>query len=161
MPSGTRCATNAIPPMFSAVAAICRTGRVSQSANTGGESSSEINANQLQVDSILDTINRISGSTTFEKYLLIDDSSAMIGDLEETLLDGAAFYMHRSVWSKIRASKDTAGNYILPFAGLAQPEPAVENHPGGGPIKPAGEILGYPVYTNRWLPGVGDSNRNG
>jgi HK97 family phage major capsid protein len=102
-----------------------------------------------------------SGSTTFEKYLLIDDSSAMIGDLEETLLDGAAFYMHRSVWSKIRASKDTAGNYILPFAGLAQPEPAVENHPGGGPIKPAGEILGYPVYTNRWLPGVGDSNRNG
>jgi len=102
-----------------------------------------------------------SGSTTFEKYALMDDSSAMIGDLEETLLDGAAFYMHRSVWAKVRIDKDTAGNYILPFAGLAKPDAAVENHPGGGPIKPAGEILGYPVYTNRWLPAIGASSVNG
>jgi HK97 family phage major capsid protein len=100
-----------------------------------------------------------SGETTFEAMKIMDDGSAMIGDLEESLLDGAGFYMHRTVWAKLRSSKD--GNYILPFAGLAQPEPAVENHPGGGPIKPAGQILGYPVYTNRWLPGVGDSNRNG
>ena len=36
-----------------------------------------------------------------------------------------------------------------------------ESNPGGGPIKPAGEILGYPVYTNRWLPAVGASSVNG
>jgi len=102
-----------------------------------------------------------SGSTTFSKYALMDDSSAMIGDLEESLLDGAAFYMNRSLWAKIRISKDTAGNYILPYAGWAKPDPAVENHPGGGPIKPAGEILGYPVYTNRWMPAVGASSVNG
>jgi HK97 family phage major capsid protein len=102
-----------------------------------------------------------TGSTTFAKYALMDDSSAIIGDLEESILDGAAFYMNRSVWAKIRVEKDGGGNYILPFAGLARPEPAVENHPGGGPIKPAGEILGYPVYTNRWLPAVGASAVNG
>lgn len=102
-----------------------------------------------------------SGSTTFSKYTLMDDSSAMIGDLEESILDGAAFYMNRSLWAKVRVEKDTAGNYILPFAGLSKPEPAVENHPGGGPIKPAGEILGYPVYTNRWMPAVGASSVNG
>ena len=41
-------------------------GLVTQSANTGGLSQDEIAANQLQVDSILSTINRLAGSTTFE-----------------------------------------------------------------------------------------------
>src|SRR6266513_70295 len=36
---------------------------VNQSANTGGLSKEEVDANQLQVDSILNTVNRISGST--------------------------------------------------------------------------------------------------
>jgi HK97 family phage major capsid protein len=99
--------------------------------------------------------------TTFASMKVMDDSSQMIGSLEESILDGAAFYMNRTVWAKLRTQKDTAGNYILPYAGWAKPEPAMENHPGGGPIKPAGEILGYPVYTNRWLPAVGASNVNG
>jgi HK97 family phage major capsid protein len=102
-----------------------------------------------------------SGETTFASGKVMDDSSAMIGDLEESILDGAAFYMNRTVWAKWRVQKDGAGNYILPYAGLAKPDPALENHPGGGPVKPAGEILGYPVYTNRWLPAVGASNVNG
>jgi HK97 family phage major capsid protein len=80
-----------------------------------------------------------TGSTTFAKYAVMD----------------------RTVWAKLRTQKDTAGNYILPYSGWAKPEPAMENHPGGGPIKPAGEILGYPVYTNRWCPAVGASSVNG
>jgi len=102
-----------------------------------------------------------TGETTFGSMKVMDDSSQMIGALEESILDGAAFYMNRTVWAKLRTQKDTAGNYILPYAGWAKPEPAMENHPGGGPIKPAGEILGYPVYTNRWLPAVGASSVNG
>src|SRR3954454_20943256 len=39
---------------------------VSQSANTGGLSPEEISANQLQVDSILNTVNRISQATAFQ-----------------------------------------------------------------------------------------------
>jgi flagellin len=49
---------------------------VSQSANTGGLSSDEINANQLQADSILSTINRIAGSTTFEGKQLLNGNYA-------------------------------------------------------------------------------------
>jgi flagellin len=51
-------------------------GLVGQAANTGGLSSSEVAANQLQVDSILSTINRISQSTTFEGRQLLNGNLA-------------------------------------------------------------------------------------
>ena len=47
-------------------------GLVNQSANTGGLSTDELNANQLQVDSILSTINRIAGSTAFQGKQLLN-----------------------------------------------------------------------------------------
>jgi flagellin len=51
-------------------------GLVSQSANTGGLSTAEVAANQSQVDSIISTINRIAGSTSFSgKQLLNGDLS--------------------------------------------------------------------------------------
>ena len=49
---------------------------VSQSANTGGLSQDEVNANQLQVDSILSTINRISQSTSFQGTQLLNGNFA-------------------------------------------------------------------------------------
>ena len=102
-----------------------------------------------------------SGSTSFSKYAVLDDSSQLIGALEESVLGDSAFYMNRTLWAKLRTQKDTAGNYILPYSGWAKPNPAMEDHVGGGPVKPAGEILGYPVYTNRWIPAVGASSVNG
>ena len=45
---------------------------VSQAANTGGLSDEELAANQLQVDSILGTINRIAGSTAFQGAKLLN-----------------------------------------------------------------------------------------
>ncbi|WP_428938132.1 flagellin [Fontivita pretiosa] len=45
---------------------------VSQAANSGGLSSEEIAANQLQVDSILNTINRIAQSTAFQGKKLLN-----------------------------------------------------------------------------------------
>ncbi|MGE5607674.1 MAG: flagellin, partial [Bacillota bacterium] len=47
-------------------------GLVSQTANTGGLSKEELEANQLQVDSILSTINRIAKGTSFEGMKLLD-----------------------------------------------------------------------------------------
>jgi flagellin len=47
-------------------------GLVNTAANTGGLSSDEIAANQLQVDSILSTINRLAGSTSFNGKQLLD-----------------------------------------------------------------------------------------
>jgi flagellin len=45
---------------------------VSQSANSGGLSSEEVQANQLQVDSILNTVNRIAQSTSFQGTKLLN-----------------------------------------------------------------------------------------
>ncbi len=45
-----------------------------QSANTGAESPDEIAANQLQVDSILSSINRISNTTQFNGVKLLNGS---------------------------------------------------------------------------------------
>jgi len=47
-------------------------GLVNNSANKAGLSPEEQNANQLQVDSILSTINRISNSTSFEGVKLLN-----------------------------------------------------------------------------------------
>jgi flagellin len=47
-------------------------GLVGQAASTGGLSSDQVAADQLQVDSILSTINRIADSTTFEGNQLLN-----------------------------------------------------------------------------------------
>lgn len=47
-----------------------------QTANTGGLSTEEVQANQLQVDSILSTVNRIAGSTKFEGMSLLNGNLA-------------------------------------------------------------------------------------
>ncbi|MEM6312666.1 MAG: flagellin [Planctomycetota bacterium] len=49
-------------------------GLVSQSANTGGLSKEEIDANQLQIDSILETVNRLASATSFQGQKLLDGS---------------------------------------------------------------------------------------
>lgn len=49
-------------------------GLTNQAANTGGLSDEEIAANQLQVDSILSTINRIAGTTSFQGKKLLNGS---------------------------------------------------------------------------------------
>lgn len=97
-----------------------------------------------------------SGKNTFEEFAVIDDSSAMIGDLEESVLEGAAFYMNRTVWANLRVQKDSDGHYMLDHAG-APSEAILKYNPTGGGVKPAGEILGFPVFTCRHLPALTDS----
>lgn len=98
-----------------------------------------------------------TNATTADGFDVLQDSSNMIGQLEESILIGAAFYCHRTVWAALRVQKDSGGNFILPFAGLASPA-ALSVDPTGGPIRPAGSILGFPVYTNRWLPQLPSGN---
>src|SRR5215213_9408435 len=49
---------------------------VGQAANTGGLSTEEVQANQLQVDSILGSINRIAGATAFQGTKLLNGNYA-------------------------------------------------------------------------------------
>lgn len=99
-----------------------------------------------------------SGNTGFDKYSVIDDSSDVIASLEESVLDSAAFYFSRTVWAKLRAQKDQAGVYLLQLAGL-NPSTLAADAKNGGP-RPAGMIMGFPVYTVRHLPGMTGSAAN-
>jgi flagellin len=60
-------------------------GLVTEASNTGAISDSEIAANQLQVDSSLEAINRIARSTTFQGRRLLD------GSLDFVTTAGAGF----------------------------------------------------------------------
>src|SRR5688500_14743212 len=51
-------------------------GLVNEAANSGGLSAEEVAANQLQVDSILTTINRIAQSTSFQGKKLLNGNYA-------------------------------------------------------------------------------------
>src|SRR5947209_7546999 len=51
-------------------------GLINQSASTGGLTPAETDANQLQVDSILNTINRLAGSTAFQGLKLLNGNFA-------------------------------------------------------------------------------------
>ena len=73
-------------------------------ANTGGLSDAERLANQMQIDSILSSVNRIAGSTTFAGQQLLDGSatvtagggsvtidSVSTGNLGEVEIDGDTY----------------------------------------------------------------------
>jgi HK97 family phage major capsid protein len=90
--------------------------------------------------------------TGFDKFDPIADAANVEAQIEESVLDGSCYVMHRTVWAKIRAAKDTAGNFILPFAGVMQ-SPAMAAFSGQiGGRKPVGELNGYPVFTCRHMP---------
>jgi HK97 family phage major capsid protein len=98
----------------------------------------------------VNTYTLATGNTTFNKFNPVTDAGNVIATLEESILDGAAWYMHRTTWAAIRtALASTSG---LPFLFLSGAGRELSDNPGGGPIKPAGEMAGYPVFTNRWLP---------
>jgi HK97 family phage major capsid protein len=91
-----------------------------------------------------------TGGTSYNKFNPVTDAGNVIGLLEESILDGSAWYMHRTSWAAIRTTLASTSGIPLLFLSGAGNE--LENNPGGGPIKPAGQMGGYPVYTNRWLP---------
>lgn len=88
-----------------------------------------------------------TGKSTFASLDIVE-ASDIIAQVEESMLEGAAFFMHRTVWAKLRAQKDTAGNYIFGYTNTD----FASFVPKAGGTKPAGFILGYPVYTTRHLP---------
>ena len=93
-----------------------------------------------------------SGQTTFASFKL-EDASNMIGTIEESILEGAAFYFSKTVWAKIRVARESAtGAYLLPQVG-APTTVLLDNYKGMiGGARPVGEILGYPVFSIRHLP---------
>jgi hypothetical protein len=86
-----------------------------------------------------------TGGTTYAKFNPVTDAANVIATLEESILDGAAWYMHRTVWAAIRSA--LASSSGLPFLFLSGAGKELSDQPGGGPIKPAGEMAGYTWFV--------------
>lgn len=86
-----------------------------------------------------------TGKTTFASFDIAEASDA-IANVEESVLDGAAFYFNRTVWAKLRAVNS---NGIYLFGGQNSGVAQIDTQ---GPLKAQGYILGFPVYTSRHLP---------
>ena len=71
-------------------------GLITTTANSAGLSQSEKEANQLQIDSILQTIDRVSGQTSFQGTKLLDGNfdfrvSSQATGIEDLRVNGAKF----------------------------------------------------------------------
>lgn len=94
---------------------------VTQSANTGGLSREELDANQLQIDSVLQTIDRLAGATSFQGMKLLNgnfdyqttDVSSVVSDFQ---VNGAklGFQETRDVDVVITESAQVGG-FLLSF----------------------------------------------
>jgi flagellin len=96
---------------------------VGEAANSGGLSKEEINANQLQVDSILSTINRIAGTTSFQGKKLLN------GELDYATSGVTATQVNDL---RINAAKlGSAESVAVDVAVVASSEAATINYTGG------------------------------
>ncbi len=96
-----------------------------------------------------------SGKTKLGDFNIVEDAANAMAQLEESVLEDCAFYMHRTVWAQIRTMKDSSGAYILPWAGAGR---VVTVEPMGRAPSPFGEMCGFPVYSLRHLPQLPAAN---
>ena len=100
------------------------------------------------------TFTMPSGETGFEEFNPVADAADVIGNVEESVLDGCVWVFNRTVWAKIRQAKDAANHYILAEAGGITPEILAAYAGKLGGAKPVGMMAGYPVFTCKHLPGM-------
>jgi len=101
----------------------------------------------------VNTYTMATGNTTYAKFNPVTDALNMVATVEESVLDGCAFYCHRTVWADIAGTlASTSGLPFLYFGAMAANNSGLEKDPTGGPIRAAGYMAGFPVYTNRWMP---------
>src|SRR5690606_36050096 len=93
-------------------------GLLNGSANTAGLSDSEREANQLQIDSILQTIDRVAGSTSFQGTKLLNGNfdyqvTGVNGGVSDFSVRGAKFTGSSQTVSAIVTGSARRGGIVL------------------------------------------------
>jgi len=93
-------------------------GLVTTSANSAGLSSSEKDANQLQIDSILQTIDRVSGATSFQGSKLLNGNldyqvNAVDAGVTDINIRGAKFNTATQAVSAVVTASAQQGGLLL------------------------------------------------
>jgi HK97 family phage major capsid protein len=99
-----------------------------------------------------------SGKTHFGDFDPIADAANVIALMEESILDGCAWYMHRTVWAYLAQKLASTSGIPYLYLGNLGGNDYLEKDSLGGPIRAAGRMLSFPVYTNRWLPALPAGN---
>jgi len=93
-----------------------------------------------------------TGMSTFTGASIPDNARTLISSVIPWALQGAAFFMHRSVWALFQTTKAaTTGNYLLSTFNPVMTDPSKAQ---GYPLAMAGTMWGYPVYLSDKLPGT-------
>ena len=89
--------------------------------------------------------------TTFATASTPDNARTLISKIKPWALQGAAFVMHRTVWSFFQQAKaSTSGNYFLSTFNPVMTGTSAQ----GFPLAMAGTMWGYPVYLSDKMPSV-------
>jgi len=98
-------------------------GLITATANTAGLSDEEKKANQLQIDSVLQTIDRIASSTSFQGNRLLNGNldyaaTAVAGDVSDFEINGAKLGFGGSLDVDVVVTNSAqAGGFFLSFGG--------------------------------------------
>ena len=87
-----------------------------------------------------------TGKNTFAEFDA-DEASDIIAQVKESVLTDCAFYLHRTVWAKVRQVKTANGMYTV-----GQNNSMIAANFKKVGIQPAGVMWDYPVYTSDYLP---------
>jgi flagellin len=98
---------------------------VTSTANTAGLSDEEKEANQLQIDSILQTIDRVASSTSFQGTKLLNGNldyqvSNIDGQIDSVKVNGAKLEHDETLDVEINVTQSAqVGGFLLQFGGAA------------------------------------------
>ncbi|MFG0274403.1 MAG: flagellin [Phycisphaerales bacterium] len=98
-------------------------GLITSTANTAGLSDEEKKANQLQIDSILQTIDRIANSTSFQGTRILNgnfdyNATGVAGDVSNFKVNGAKLGFEGSLAVDVVVTNSAqAGGFFLSFGG--------------------------------------------
>jgi HK97 family phage major capsid protein len=106
------------------------------------------------VSSEVNQLALASGNVTYAAFDT-DKASEAIATVEEAELDGAAFFLHRTIVHALRIKKDGANAYLL-----TNPNPIMFSEVGSG-LRPQMMIHNMPVYTSPVLPKTSDASQTG
>jgi HK97 family phage major capsid protein len=68
-------------------------------------------------------------------------------------LQGAGYFMHRTIWNEIQKAKSSvSGEYLLNIQNISKTEAVAQ----GYPIQPAGLLFNYPVFLTDVMPALAD-----
>jgi len=100
-------------------------GLITSSANTAGLSQEELEANQLQIDSILQTIDRVAGSTSFQGNRLLNGNldftaTSVNAEVADFKVNGAKIGFNDTQDVEVIVTKSAqVGGFFLSFGGTS------------------------------------------